>query len=99
MIFLFGHPISKLITVLIFEVMRDKTRLQIFLGLHHTHMFSESLLFHLVLQECLIELVLIFDGSHLGLVEKVTIVNILIMLPDIALFPFLIVGKFFLVFG
>ena len=97
MISLFCHPIPKLITVLIFEVVRDKARLQILLGLHDTQVFSEPLLFHLVLQEGLIELVLFFDGSHLGFVEKITIVDILIMLSDVTFLTFLIVREFFLV--
>lgn len=62
-------------------------------------MFSESLLFHLWLQECLIILVLCLDGGHLSLVEKVTILNVLIMLLDIAFLTFLAISKLFLVFG
>ena len=99
MISLFCHPVSKLITVLIFEVVRDEARLQVLLGLHHTHVFSEPLLFHLVLQEGLIILVLCFDGSRLGLVEEVAILDILIMLSDVAFLTFLVVSEFFLVFG
>lgn len=99
MVPLFCHPVPKLITVLIFEVVRDKARLQVLLGLHHTHVFSEPLLFHLVLQEGLIILVLLFDGRHLGSVEEVAILDILIVLPDVAFLTFLIVREFFLVFG